>query len=138
MQFIERDLTEAELGRVHAGFDEHRLEHGNATSPRTRHGFVLIDRGAFVGCATGLRDNKWYYLSDLWVEKEHRSKGYGKEMLRLWEGRLVSEGVKNIYTWTAGFQAPAFYRKQGYVVFAELHDFYQNGHARVGLKKSLA
>ena len=138
MQFIERDLTDAELSRVHAGFDAHRIEHGIAMSPRTRHGSVLIDRNAFVGCATGLRDNKWSYLSDPWVERGCRHKGHGKELLRLWEERLISEGVKDVYTWTAGFQAPDVYLKQGYVVFTELRDFYQNGHARVGLKTSLA
>ena len=72
MDFIERNITEAEFDQVHAGFAEHQLEHGNVTPPRTRHGFVLMDSDAFVGCASGLRDNKWYYLSDLWIQSGYR------------------------------------------------------------------
>ena len=58
--------------------------------------------------------------------------------MRFWENRIASEGVKNVYTWTAGFQAPDSYRKQGWIVFAELSDYYQNGHSRIGPRKSLA
>lgn len=137
MQIVERDLTGSELDRVHAGFTEHQLEHGNLPGPRTRRGFVLMDGEAFAGCVSGLRDNRWYYLSDLWIDKPHRHRGFGARLLRLWEGRVASEGVQNVYTWTASFQAPAFYEKQGYTVFAELPDFYLNGCSRIGLRKSL-
>ena len=138
IDFVERDLTKDELEIVHAGFDRHQLQHGNIISPRTRLGFVLIDDNRFVGCASGLRDNKWYYLSDLWLEEEYRSKGFGAKLLDLWEKRVEAEGVKNIFTWTAGFQAPRFYEKQGYSVFVEFSDYYQNGHSRIGLRKTLA
>ena len=96
-----------------------------------------MDSDAFVGCASGLRDNKWYYLSDLWIQSGYRHKGLGKKLLSLWETRIASEGVRNIYTWTAGFQAPQFYVKQGYTIFVEFDYYYQNGYSRVGLRKVL-
>ena len=46
-------------------------------------------------------------------------------------------GVDRIYTWTAGFEAPAFYAKNAYEVFGELEHYYPTGHSRIGLRKIL-
>jgi len=46
-------------------------------------------------------------------------------------------GVDRIYTWTAGFEAPAFYAKNAYEVFGELENYYPTGHSRIGLRKIL-
>jgi hypothetical protein len=46
-------------------------------------------------------------------------------------------GVDRIYTWTAGFEAPAFYAKNAYEVFGELENYYPTGHSRIGLRKTL-
>ncbi len=136
-------MTEAEFARLNAGFDEHTIEHGNPIDVEERYGFIISDGDAFVGSATGLayrRDgtyNNWFYLSDLFVEKPYRGQGLGATVLAKLEARVASLGIANMWTWTAGYEAPGFYRKQGYMVFYELEDYYSTGHSRVGLRKTL-
>ena len=83
-------------------------------------------------------DSGWFYLTDLFVEKPHRAAGIGKWLLMQLDEAIVAAGVKNIWTWTAGYEAPGFYVKQGYTVFAEMEEWYSDGSSRVGLKKVLA
>ena len=58
-------------------------------------------------------------------------------MLARLEQRVTALGLRHIWTWTAGYEAPGFYKRQGYEVFAELEDWYLSGHSRVGLRKEL-
>lgn len=143
IRFLERDLTEAEFARVNAGFDEHTIEHGNPVEVQERFGFVIIYGETFVGAATGLAYkgdgtyNNWFYLSDLFIQKPYRGRGLGALVLGQLEARVAALGIRNVWTWTAGYEAPGFYKKQGYEVFCELEDWYVTGHGRVGLRKTL-
>ena len=140
IKFIEREMTPSELSQMNAGFDQHTTEHGSPPVPSKRYGFVVMDGETFIGCASGLtNDNyQWFYLTDLFIEKDYRGQGLGIEILNMLEERLVKAGIKNIWTWTAGYEAPGFYKSQGYTVFAEMENWYVSGHARVGLWKKLA
>ena len=139
----EREMTEAEFARMNAGFDEHGAEHGNPKETSERHGFVATDGDTFVGCSSGLAYRKavgfgnWLYITDLFVEKDFRGRGIGAKLLRALEERVACLGIGNIWTWTAGYEAPGFYRKQGYETFCEMPDWYTSGHSRIGLRKAL-
>lgn len=138
---VEREMTDAEYAREVEGFNEHSLEHGNPIESGERHGFVALDNETFIGCSSGLAYkhangySKWCQLTDLYVEKPYRKQGIGAELLEKLEERFRLLGVESIYTWTAGYEAPDFYKKQGYRVFTEMEDWYHTGHARVGLRK---
>ena len=119
------------------GFQENQIFHGNSIQHKIRHTFALVDEGQFVGCVSGLRDNNWFYLSDLWIEEQYRKFGLGKKLLTMWESRVAADGVKHVYTWTAGYESPGFYKKQGWSTFVELPEYYSAGHGRVGLLKTL-
>jgi GNAT superfamily N-acetyltransferase len=140
---IEREMTLAELARMNAGFDEHAIEHGNPAKRSERLGFVAMDGEKFVGCSSGLAYAKavgysdWFYITDLFVEKAFRGRGLGAALLRQLEDRVSALGIVNTWTWTAGYEAPGFYKKQGYVVFCEMDGWYSSGHSRIGLRKSL-
>jgi ribosomal protein S18 acetylase RimI-like enzyme len=143
IDFIEREMTSAEYELVKAGFDENSQDNGNPVETSERHGFVAIQDGVFIGCSSGLATkngnvyNGWFYLTDLYVEKASRRKGYGKALLKNLEDKIKSSGISKIWTWTAGYEAPEFYRKQGYDVFAEFPHWYKTGHSRFGLWKQL-
>ncbi len=139
IRFIEREMTSAELDQMKAGFVSHSMEHGNPPKPSERHTFVMMDGGDFIGCASGLTTDSlnWFYLTDLFIEKAYRRQGLGAAMLRKLEERVVLLGIQNIWTQTAGYEAPVFYQKQGYEILFELEAWYPSGHSLIGLRKRL-
>ena len=52
------------------------------------------------------------------------------------EAEAARHGSINVYLNTFTFEAPEFYKKLGYTVFAELKDF-PPGHSRLFLRKTL-
>ena len=136
-EFIEREMTDEEFAQECAGFDQHGLEFGNPPTVTQRYGFVVMEGDKFIGCASGLVNDSyhWFYLTDLFIEKEYRGLGLGAQVLQKMEIRAQEIGAKAIWTWTAGYEAPGLYKKQGYSVIAEMENWYVSGHARVGLWK---
>jgi len=127
-----------------AGFLRHGAEYGNPEESSDRFTFVATDGCSFVGCCSALAYRKavgycdWLYITDLFVLESYRNAGLGSSLLRALEQKAVEAGIGNIWTWTAGYEAPGFYIKHGYSVFIEMPNWYTSGHARIGLKKSLA
>lgn len=54
------------------------------------------------------------YVDDMWVDKPHRGKGYGRKLLQALENHFKGKGFNNINLVTSAFQAPEFYRKCGF------------------------
>jgi predicted N-acetyltransferase YhbS len=140
---FEREMTTEEFERMKAGFDEFTHENGVKKQSSDRYSFVALRDEIFVGCVSGLAyksgDNfsGWFYLTDLFVEEAYRSQGLGAQLLKKLEKRIRKIGVRNIWTWTAGYEAPGFYQKQGYELFAEFENWYSDGSSRVGFRKKL-
>lgn len=78
----------------------------------------------------------WLHVDLLWVKDELRGKGYGQRLMNLLEEEAIKLGAKNAYLDTFSFQAPEFYKRQGYQVFGELPDF-PIGQQRYFLTKQL-
>ncbi len=143
INFTKRDLTQDELRKMKAGFDNHTVENGVAIQHSERFGWVASGDRGFLGCASGLayKNGKhysgWFYLTDLYVEGNYRREGIGTQMLDLLEEELAQKHIRKIWTWTAGYEAPDFYKKRGYIVFTEMEDYYSDRSSRVGLRKTL-
>ncbi len=141
VRFIEREITDAELHLQDVRFREASIAHGNPLKPSQRCSFVALEEGNFIGCAcgstNGFSDKHWFYLDELFLEKAYRRQGLGAEILKKLEEKAAALGVESIYTWTAGYEAPEFYKRQGYEVFCETKSWYLSGHSRVGLRKAL-
>jgi len=144
INFTSRPLTDAEYAREQVAFHQHDAEFGNLPQTAERHGFVATDdNGKMIGCRSGLAYKtakgycNYFFLTDLLVEKEYRGQGHGKKLLELLEKEIKDLGVKYIWAWTAGFEAPGFYEKMGYTEFIRMEDWYASGHASVGFKKQL-
>ena len=143
ISILDREMTSAEYERMRNGFDEYTLDKGVEIQRSDRYSFVAMDGDTFIGCSSGLAYKNgvaysgWFYLSDLYVEKAYRSQGLGAQLLRALEQKIATIGVRNIWTWTAGYEAPVFYQKQGYVIFTEMENWYSDGSSRIGLRKKL-
>lgn len=143
ISFEFRDMTDLEYKRELSAFDENGLEYGNPPEVQERFGFVATDNGVYVGSSSGLvmkepgGYGKYFYLTDLLVEKEFRKKGIGSKLLQLLEEEIKSKGVEYIWTWTSEYEGKDFYKKMGYEGFTEFKSFYPSGHSRIGFIKKL-
>lgn len=143
IEIVERDITPGELKRMYAGFDEYDLDNDAIPQSDQRFSYVAMDGDRFIGCVSclackhGDQFNGWCYLTDLFVEKDYRSQGIGATLLQMLEKNLLQHGITQVWTWTTGYGAPGFYKKQGYEIFAEMENWYSNGASRIGLKKKL-
>jgi GNAT superfamily N-acetyltransferase len=94
------------------------------------------DAGAILGGATGEMWSHWLFVQLLWLDEAARGQDGGTAVLAALEAEARAAGCTHAYVDTFTFQAPDFYRKQGYVVFGELADF-PAGHSRLWLSKAL-
>jgi len=51
------------------------------------------------------------------------------------EAEVKELDVKHAWVWTAGYEAPSFYQKLGYTIFALMENWYSDGSSKVGLRK---
>lgn len=99
--------------------------------------FIRDEAGTIVGGVAGNYGSfGWLYVDALWVSEELRASGYGTKLMEMIEAEAARHGCTNVYLNTFSFEAPAFYEKLGYTVFAELKDF-PPGHSRLFLRKAL-
>jgi len=140
---VNREMTDEEFMFMKSGFDEHTLDNGVQVQRADRYGFVANCGSKFIGASSGLAYKNgenysgWFYLTDLFVEKAYRSQGLGASLLKALEEAITVFGVKHIWTWTAGYEAPKFYQKQGYEIFASLENWYSDGSSKVALRKEI-
>jgi GNAT superfamily N-acetyltransferase len=73
----------------------------------------------------------------LWVARALRGKGHGQRLLAEAEQRAIERGCRHVFLDTFSFQAPDFYVKQGYEIYARADDW-PVGHAHFFLRKGLA
>lgn len=143
VRVVERAMTDAEFSWLCARFSEHTVEHEQGVQTHEQYGFVALVGDTFVGCASGRAYKEggvptgWFYLSDLYVEAPYRKHGLGALLLRQLEIRAALIGMRNVWTDTAGYEAPGFYKKQGYSVFCEQENRYPTGHSKVLLRKQI-
>jgi GNAT superfamily N-acetyltransferase len=64
----------------------------------------------------------WVYVDWLWVEEALRRQGLGGRLLAAAEALAQEHGCLGVHLNTWSFQAPEFYRKQGYVEVGRVDD----------------
>jgi len=94
------------------------------------------ENGSTIGGLLGAMGRYCYYLDILWIDDKYRGLGYGKKLLDDIEKRVKEKGCKLITLNTFSFQAPEFYKKNGFEVFGIL-DGFQEGICRYYLKKNI-
>ena len=103
--------------RTLSALDPHISKEELENSVRLQRVFVSEDHGKLVGW---LRYNLFWdntpFLNLLFVLKEERGKGYGKELILFWEREMRKKGYGRLLTSTqSDEQAQFFYRKFGYI-----------------------
>jgi len=112
--------------------NSHAGEHGH----RNICFLLRAQDGGIAGGLIGETYWNWLYVNLLFVREELRGRGYGERLLERAEHEARRYGATDSYLDTFSFQAPDFYRKQGYRVFGELQNF-PPGHQRYFMQKKL-
>lgn len=97
---------------------------------------IKSDKDETVGGVFGELFGGWLYISVLWVAKPLRNQGFGTKLMDRIEAEALKLGCTNAHLETFSFEAPHFYERLGYEVFATLDD-YPKGHSKIFLKKQL-
>ncbi|KUN21616.1 biotin transporter BioY [Streptomyces antibioticus] len=88
------------------------------------HVWVLDAAGELAGGLVGHTWTAWLHVTYLWVDERHRGASLGSRLLAEAE-RVAREergcAMSRVETWD--FQAPEFYRKQGYDVVCVIPDY---------------
>jgi GNAT superfamily N-acetyltransferase len=99
---------------------------------------VLNDaKGKVIGGLSGHTGWGWMYVELFWLPEELRGQGHGRKLMELAEAEARKRGCVGMYLNTADFQAPKFYPKLGFELFAEIADF-PPGHTTYYLMKRFA
>lgn len=97
------------------------------------------DQKTLLGGMIGYFCWGWLYIDIAWVDESQRSKGIGGQLLRSFEKVAMERGISKVRLNTGSFQAPNFYLKNGYEIFAQLDITGPDGSDQVDyyLKKTL-
>lgn len=88
------------------------------------HVWALAQDGALAGGLVGHTWAAWLHVALLWVDEAHRGTGLGSRLLSSAEVTAREERdclAARLETWD--FQAPEFYKKQGYEVVCAIPDY---------------
>lgn len=127
-----RDAVEELRGRLAA----YKMENSRIADGADLAVFVRDGAGELAGGVTG---NAWGAVLEvdfLWVRADLRGRGVGQQILSKLEQEASLRGAKVSFLNTYSFQAPDFYRMQGYEV-TEVIEGYPGGVEKIFLKKTL-
>jgi GNAT superfamily N-acetyltransferase len=130
----EPGATSVEIATVREGL--HRFNF-DATGRTRQHEVTLLVRdaeGAIKGGLLGYVWAEWLHVTELWLAEECRRRGLGGRLLQRAERVASLVGARGAFLSTFDFQAPEFYSKHGYEIFATLPG-YPPGHAEHHLRK---
>ena len=82
--------------------------------------FLRDRQEKIVGGLLGFTFGEWLRIQTLWVAENVQGSGYGSWLLLEAEIEALKRGCRIADLQTFGFQAPEFYRKNGYEMFGEL------------------
>lgn len=92
-------------------------------SPLDQFSLLIRDKeGNTFGGVTGTIFWQHLHIDFLWVDIEHRGRGYGSQLLKKAERVAKDKLCRIILLDTFSFQAPDFYKKHGYVEYGIIQD----------------
>jgi ribosomal protein S18 acetylase RimI-like enzyme len=98
--------------------------------------FVRGDDGEIRGGLYGWTWGGYLEVNQLWVHEQERGRGLGSRLLAAAEAEGRARGAHTAILDTHSFQAPDFYRRHGYEVYATVEG-YPTGHRKLYLRKRI-
>lgn len=123
-------------GIIGRGLDEYNQQQAGPENSRRICYAVQTPDGEIASGVIAVTYWDWLFINLMWLREDLRGRGYGGRLLALAEEAGRRHGATHAHLDTFSFQAPDFYAKHGYHVFAELPDC-PAGHRRFYLTKEL-
>ncbi|WP_136809355.1 GNAT family N-acetyltransferase [Desulfosediminicola flagellatus] len=82
----------------------------------------LTDKEDIVGGLFGKISWDWLHIELLWIEESYRNSDYGTQLILKAEAIAQKADCIGVHLESSTFQAPGFYKKLGYSIFAELEN----------------
>ncbi len=117
--------------------DEHAIAMNHQADPGKEFSFGVYSEGSYIGGITGKLWHQEFHLNLLVLKSAYRGTGIGKILLTKAETFAKQNGARVITVTTQDFQAPIFYQKCGYHVFAQLENCPFVGTTRFYLSKDI-
>jgi ribosomal protein S18 acetylase RimI-like enzyme len=130
----EPGATSNEIALIREGIHRFNFDATGLTKVHEMTLFVRDGVGAIRGGLLGYVWAEWLHITDIWLAEECRRQGLGGQLLQRAERAASSVGARGAFLSTFDFQAPGFYLRYGYEVYATLPD-YPPGHTDYHLRK---
>jgi ribosomal protein S18 acetylase RimI-like enzyme len=115
VEFVEKISDDVEK-KMRKGFVEYESSYGIDVNYKPFSLTLKDEKNEAVGVLNAFTAFAEIYIDDIWVDKSHRGKGYGKKLLSELENHFKGKGFNNMNLVTSAFQAPEFYKKCGFRV----------------------
>lgn len=113
ISFIE-ELPEEIQEKAEQGLTEYEISHQINVNYQPFALVLTDEKNDVMGVLSAFTSYSSIHIDDMWVDKDHRGKGYGKALLAELENRFKDKGLNNINLVSCAFQAPEFYKKCGF------------------------
>lgn len=102
--------------KMERGLEEYAISHEIHVDYKPFALVIFNEKDEAIGVLDAFSSYSSIHIRDLWVDKLHRGKGYGRKLITELENIFKSKGLNNINTVSCAFQAPNFYKKCGFQV----------------------
>ena len=135
---VEVGGADAELdARLSAELDRYNIAASGIGDQRELTVQVRDERGDLVGGVSGWTWGTCAGLGMVWVREDSRQAGWGSRLLAAAESEALDRGCTQMVLSSFTFQAPEFYRRQGYVETGRTEGLPVAGMADVHFRKDL-
>jgi ribosomal protein S18 acetylase RimI-like enzyme len=107
-------IKEEDREAIFQGLLEYNLARIEDMNKKELGVYVNGETGKKVAGLIGETHGNWLFVKYLWVSEELRGQNIGSQLLSQAELTAKERGCKFAFLDTFGFQAPLFYKKQGY------------------------
>lgn len=121
---------------IRDGLDKYNFDSAGSYNGQDLWIVARDEDGRVIGGLKGVSEYSWLFVAWLWISVEHRKQGLGEKLLAKAEEQARQRVCIGVYLDSFTFQAPDFYKRQGYEEFGRIEDF-PPGHSCVWLKKRL-
>lgn len=133
---LEASASADDLQTLSARLDQFNIRQVGHSDAEPVHLLARDKAEKLVGGLVGTTYWGWLAVDLLWVDEEARGQGIGQRLLEMAEETAVLRNCTRVLVDTMSFQAPEFYKRNGYEVYGVLENF-AGSHQRIYFRKQL-